>query len=65
VVFVWPAPNDKNNVGPSAISDILKDINGGDNGVYLPKTLFNANYRSVDLLRLAQGILKEDSNADK
>jgi len=33
----------KRNLGPSAISEILKDINGGDDGIYLPKTLFNAN----------------------
>ena len=55
----------KHNVGPSAISEILKDINGCDNGMYLPKTLFNANERSLDLLSLAQGILKEDTDADK
>ncbi len=28
---------------PSAISEVLKDIKGGDDGTYLPKTLFNEN----------------------
>jgi hypothetical protein len=55
----------KHNIGPSAIREILKDINGCDNGMYLPKTLFNANERSLDLLSLAQGILKEDTDAEK
>ena len=55
----------KHNVGPSAINEILKDINVCEDGMYLPKTLFNANERSLDLLCVAQGILKEDSNADK
>ena len=55
----------KHNIGPSAISEILKDINGCDDGMYLPKTLFNANERSLDLLSFAQGIIKEDTNADK
>jgi hypothetical protein len=55
----------KRNLGPSAISDILKEINGCDDGIYLPKTLFNANERSLDLLSVAQGILKEDTDADK
>jgi hypothetical protein len=55
----------KHNIGPSAISEILKDINGCDDGMYLPKTLFNANERSLDLLSLAQGILKQDTDAEK
>ncbi len=55
----------KRNLGPSAINDILKEINGGDDGIYLPKTLFNANERSLDHLSVAQGILKEDTDADK
>jgi hypothetical protein len=55
----------KHNIGPSAIREILKDINGCDDGMYLPKTLFNANERSLDLLSLAQGILKEDTDAEK
>jgi hypothetical protein len=55
----------KHNIGPSAIREILKDINGCDNGMYLPKTLFNANKRSLDLLSLAQGILKKDTDAEK
>ena len=50
---------------PSAISVLLKDIKGDDNGTYLPKTLFNANERSLDLLNLAEGILKDDSDAEK
>ncbi len=50
---------------PSAISELLKDIKGDDNGTYLPKTLFNANERSLDLLNLAEGILKDDSDAEK
>ena len=50
---------------PSAISVLLKDIKGDDNGTYLPKTLFNANKRSLDLLNLAEGILKDDSDAEK
>ena len=55
----------KHNIGPSAIREILKDINGCDDGMYLPKTLFNANERSLDLLSLAQGILKQDTDAEK
>ena len=50
---------------PSAISVLLKDIKGDDNGTYLPKTLFNANERSLDHLNLAEGILKDDSHAEK
>ena len=50
---------------PSAISELLKDIKGDDNGTYLLKTLFNANERSLDLLNLAEGILKDDSDAEK
>ena len=50
---------------PSAISEVLKDIKGDDDGTYLPKTLFNANKRSIDLLNLAEGILKDDSDAEK
>ena len=51
---------------PSAISEVLKDIKGDDDGTYLPKTLlFNANERSLDLLNLAEGILKDDSDAEK
>ena len=50
---------------PSAISELLKDIKGDDNGTYLPKTLFNANECSLDLLNLAEGILKDDSDAEK
>ena len=50
---------------PSAISELLKDIKGDDNGTYLPKTLFNANERSLDLSNLAEGILKDDSDAEK
>ena len=50
---------------PSAISELLKDIKGDDNGTYLPKTFFNANERSLDLLNLAEGILKDDSDAEK
>jgi hypothetical protein len=52
-------------VPPSAISELLKDIKGDDNGTYLPKTLLNANERSLDLLNLAEGILKDDSDAEK
>ena len=55
----------KHNIGPSAIREILKDINGCDDGMYLPKTLFNANERSLDLLSLSQGILKQDTDAEK
>jgi hypothetical protein len=43
----------------------MKDIKGDDDGTYLPKTLFNANERSLDLLNLAEGILKDDSDAEK
>ena len=50
---------------PSAISEVLKDIKGDDGGTFLPKTLFNANERSLDLLNLAEGILKDDSDAEK
>ena len=50
---------------PSAISGVLKDVKGGDDGTYLPKTLFNENERSLDLLNLAEGILKDDSDAEK
>ena len=49
----------------SAISEVLKDIKGDDDGTYLPKTLFNANEHSQDLLNLAEGILKDDSDAEK
>jgi hypothetical protein len=52
-------------VPPSAISEVLKDIKGGDDGKYLPKTLFNVNKRSLDLFNLAEGILKDDSDAEK
>ena len=55
----------RHNVPPSAISEVLKDIKGDDDGTYLPKTLFNANERSLDLLNLAEGILKDDSDAEK
>lgn len=50
---------------PSAISDVLKDIKGGEDGTYLPKTLFNENQRSLDLLNFAEGVLKDDSDAEK
>ena len=50
---------------PSTISEVLQDIKGDDDGTYLPKTLFNANERSIDLLNLAEGILKDDSDAEK
>ena len=50
---------------PSAISEVLKDIKGGDDGTYLPKTLFNENEKSLELLNLAEGILKDDSDAEK
>lgn len=50
---------------PSAISGVLTDVKGGDDGTYLPKTLFNKNERSLDLLNLAEGILKDDSDAEK
>jgi hypothetical protein len=40
-------------------------VKGGDDGTYLPKTLFNENERSLDLLNLAEGILKDDSDAEK
>jgi hypothetical protein len=43
----------------------LKDIKGGDDDTYLPKTLFNVNERSLDLFNLAEGILKDDSDAEK
>ena len=43
----------------------MKDIKGGDDGTNLPKTLFNANKRSLDLFNLAEGILKDDSDAEK
>ena len=46
-------------------AQLLKDIKGDDNGTYLPKTLFNANERSLDLSNLAEGILKDDSDAEK
>ena len=55
----------KHNVPPSAISEVLKDIKGGDDGTYLPKTLFNEHEKSLDLLNLAEGILKDDSDAEK
>ena len=42
---------------PSAISEVLKDIKGGDDGTYLPKTLFNEHEKSLELLNLAEGIL--------
>ena len=50
---------------PSAISGVLKDLKGGDDGTYLPKTLLNENQRSLDLLNLAEGILNNDSDAEK
>ncbi len=50
---------------PSAISKVLKDIKGGDDGTYLPKTLFNEQERSLELLNLAEGILKDDSDAEE
>ena len=50
---------------PSAISEVLKDIKGGDDGTYLPKSLFNEHEKSLDLLNLAEGILKDDSDAEK
>ncbi len=50
---------------PSTISKVLKDIKGGDDGTYLPKTLFNENKRSPDLFNIAKGILKDDSDAEK
>ena len=50
---------------PSAISEVLKDIKGGEDGTYLPKTLFNENERSLELLNLAEGVLKDDSDAEK
>ena len=50
---------------PSAISGVLTDVKGRDDGTYLPKTLFNENERSLDLLNLAEGILKDDSDAEK
>jgi len=52
-------------VPPSAISEVLKDIKGGEDGTYLPKTLFNENQRSLDLLNFAEGVLKDDSDAEK
>ncbi len=50
---------------PSAISEVLKNIKGGEDGTYLPKILFNENERSLDLLNLAEGILKDDNDAEK
>ncbi len=50
---------------PSTISKVLKDIEGGDDGTYLPKTLFNVHEKSLDLFNLAEGILKDDSDAEK
>ena len=50
---------------PSAISGVLKDLKGGYDGTYLPKTLFSGNQRSIELLNLAEGILKDDSDAEK
>ncbi len=50
---------------PSAISEVLEDIKGGDDGMYLPKTLFNEHERSLELLNLAEGILKDDSDPEK
>ena len=52
-------------MAPSAISEVLKDIKGGDDGTYPPKTLLNEHERSLELLNLAEGILKDDSNAEK
>jgi hypothetical protein len=52
-------------VPPSAISEVLKDIKGSDDGTDLPKTLFNENERVLDLFNLAEGILKDDSDAEK
>jgi len=52
-------------VPPSTISEVLKDIKGDDGGTYLPKTLFNANECCLDLFNLAEGILKDDSDAEK
>jgi len=52
-------------VPPSAISEVLKDIKGGDDGTYLPKTLFNERKKSLELLNLAEGTLKDDSDAEK
>jgi len=52
-------------VPPSAISEVLNDIKGGDDGTYLPKTLFDVNERSLDLFNIAEGILKDDSDAEK
>ncbi len=50
---------------PSTISEVLKDIKGGDHGTYLPKTLFDVHERSLELLNLAEGILKDDSDGEK
>ena len=50
---------------PSAISGVLKDIKGGDDGTYLPKTVLNESQRSLDILNLAEGILNNDSDAEK
>ena len=55
----------RHNVPPSAISEVFKEFKGDDDGTYLPKTLFNANERYLDLLNLAEGILKDDSDAEK
>jgi len=52
-------------VPPTAISEVLNDIKGGDDGTYLPKTLFDVNERSLDLFNIAEGILKDDSDAEK
>ncbi len=46
------------------MNEVLKDIKGGDDGAYLPKTLFNEQERSLELLNLAEGILKDDSDAE-
>ncbi len=47
------------------MSEVLKDIKGSDDGTYLPKTLFNEHKTSLELLNLAEGILKDDSDAEK
>ncbi len=53
------------NVPPSVIADVIKERNGSDSGTFLPKTIFNINEKSRNLINIGQGINPSWTDAEK
>jgi hypothetical protein len=52
-------------VGPSIIASIIEEKHGTENGTFLPKTIFNINEKSQNLIHNAQGIKASWTDAEK